>query len=46
MRRYTTPRILVKIEGIREGMNMSVYLDSTTLVDGIAPTMNTALGRL
>lgn len=34
MRRYTTPRILVKIEGIREGMNMSVYLDSTTLLAG------------
>lgn len=39
-------QILQALEGIREGMNMSVYLDSTTLVGGIAPTMNTALGRL
>lgn len=39
-------QILDALNGIREGMNMSVYLDSTTLVGGIAPTMNTALGRL
>jgi hypothetical protein len=65
MRRYTTPRLLIKVSGadltgcdvyvtfrqgrrehtvknqilnalngIREGMNMSVYLDSTTLLAG------------
>lgn len=39
-------QILDALNGIRDGMNMSVYLDSTTLVGGIAPTMNTALGRL
>lgn len=39
-------QILDALNGIRESMNMSVYLDSTTLVGGIAPTMNTALGRL
>lgn len=39
-------QILQALEGIREGMNMSVYLDGNTLVGGIAPTMNTALGRL
>lgn len=39
-------QILDALNGIREGMNMSVYLDGTTLVGGIAPTMNTALGRL
>lgn len=39
-------QILDALNGIREGMNMSVYLDGNTLVGGIAPTMNTALGRL
>jgi phage-related protein len=39
-------QILDVLNGIREGMNMSVYLDGKTLVGGIAPTMNTALGRL
>lgn len=39
-------QILDALNGIREGMNMSVYLDGATLVGGIAPTMNTALGRL
>lgn len=31
---------------IRDNMNMSVYLDSGKLVGGIAPQMNTAMGRL
>jgi phage-related protein len=39
-------QILDALNGIRDGMNMSVYLDGRTLVGGIAPTMNTALGRL
>lgn len=38
--------VLAALGTIRDNMNMSVYLDSTTLVGGIAPTMNTALGRL
>ena len=39
-------QILDALNGIRQNMSMSVYLDGNTLVGGIAPTMNTALGRL
>lgn len=39
-------QLLAALESIRDGMSMSVYLDGKTLVGGIAPTMNTALGRL
>lgn len=38
--------ILNALGAIRDNMNMSVYLDGNTLVGGIAPTMDTALGRL
>lgn len=38
--------ILAALSGLKDSLNMSVYLDGNTLVGGIAPTMNTALGRL
>ena len=43
---YGNSQIVGMLEGIRDNMSMSVYLDGKTLVGGIAPTMNTALGRL
>lgn len=39
-------QILAALDAIMQSMNMSVYLDGKTLVGGIAPTMNSALGRL
>lgn len=39
-------QILDALNGIRDNMNMRVVLDSGRLVGEIAPTMNTALGRL
>lgn len=36
--------ILAALAGIRDNMSMSVYLDGQTLVGGIAPRMNYALG--
>lgn len=40
------PALMAILGAIRDNMSMSVYLDGKTLVGGIAPTMNTALGRL
>lgn len=36
-------QILQALEGIREGMNMSVYLDGNTLVGQLAPDMSRAI---
>lgn len=42
----TDSAMLQALGAIRDNMNLSVYLDGNTLVGGIAPRMNTAMGRL
>lgn len=42
----TDAAMLQALGAIRDNMNLSVYLDGNTLVGGIAPRMNTAMGRL
>lgn len=42
----TDAAMLQALGAIRDNMNLSVYLDGNALVGGIAPRMNTAMGRL